>query len=85
MDVVMFKWFDELDNESQCYFLKTEDCDLDIEEWKRVGYKPIGSKIRYESYSFRLPPTEEILKFLSCWYMNNRTVEMDVVMFKWFV
>ena len=73
MDLVMFKWFDELNNESQCYFLKTEDCDLDIEEWKRVGYKPIGSKIRYESYSFRLPPTEEILKFLSCWYMNNRT------------
>ena len=67
MDVVMFKWFDELNNESQCYFLKTEDCDLDIEEWKRVGYKPIGSKIRYESYSFRLPPPpakEEILNTL---------------------
>ena len=37
MDVVMFEWFDELNNESQCYFLKTENCDLDIEEWKRVS------------------------------------------------
>ena len=43
MDVVMFKWFDELNNESRYYFLKKEDCDLDIEEWKRVGYKPIGT------------------------------------------
>ena len=45
----MFKWFDELKNESQCYFLKKEDCKLDAEDWKRVGYKPIGSEIRYES------------------------------------
>ena len=64
MDVVMFKWFDELNNESQCYFLKTEDCDLDIEEWKRVGYKPIGSKIRYESYSFPPPPKKKYLTLL---------------------
>ena len=70
MDVVMFKWFDELNNESQCYFLKTEDCDLDIEEWKRVGYKPIGSKIRYESYSFRLPPPPPPKKkYLTLLYM----------------
>ena len=69
----MFKWFDELNNE----ITKKEDCDLDVEEWKCVRFKPIGSEKHYESYLFCLPPEEEILHLLSCWYMNNWTEDFN--------
>ena len=49
MDVLLFKWYDELNNESDCYFLRKTDCDFDIQECRRVGYKLIGNKVNVEA------------------------------------
>ena len=76
MDVLLFKWYDELNNESDCYFLRKTDCDFYIQECRRVGYKLIGNKVNYKSFLLQLPPEGKILQNLSAWYMNNRIQEM---------
>ena len=62
MDVLLFKWYDELNNESDCYFLRKTDCEFDIQECRRVGYKLIGNKVNYKSFLLQLPPEGKYYK-----------------------
>ena len=74
MDV--YKWKDELGNESNRYFLKEADCNLDVKEWKRFGYKCIGEDIEYIQCKVKLPASDETLRYLALWFMFNRIEDL---------
>ena len=72
MEITLYTWFDELNNECDRYFLNESGCDVDVEEWRRYGYKRIGKCIQYSTHRLHLPKHEKLLYYLTAWCMNNR-------------
>ena len=70
MIIHLFKWYDELDNEGDRFFLSKEECDADVEIYRRYGYRPIGKKIQYIKVDYELPSPGILLAYMSCWFME---------------
>ena len=86
MIIPLFKWYDELDNEGDRFFLSKEECDADVEIYRRYGYRPIGKKIQYIKVDYELPSPGILLAYMSCWFMERKLLEVtDVgdIIFLW--
>ena len=68
----MFRWCDELNNQGDRFFLKKEDCDLDLVIWRRDGYRPIGKHIQYIESYFKFPPQGTLFRYMIYWYMHGK-------------
>ena len=75
MEVVT--WQDELNNRGNRFFLHEKDCQEDIEEWRRVGFKQIGKVITYHHHTLHLPSSKDIIQYLAAWYINRRIDEFS--------
>ena len=75
MDV--YTWTDELGNKANRVFFTEKDCQLDVLEWRRFGYKPIGEEITCTPHTVDLPPSENIIQYLAAWFMNKHVNEIS--------